>query len=73
MRLGQSELSCADLSAWPLIREHKGMLDKLLPELSSGAYDHVQDLERLMKHVAPCCDKLKNCSSNDFLTLNARS
>ena len=29
------------------------MLDKLLPELSSGACDHVQDLERLMKHVAP--------------------
>ena len=28
------------------------MLDKLLPELSAGTYDHVQDIERLMKHMA---------------------
>lgn len=27
------------------------MLDKLLPELSADAGDHLEDLQRLMKHV----------------------
>ena len=28
-----------------------GMLDKLLPELSADVGDHLEDLQRLMKHV----------------------
>lgn len=29
------------------------MLDKLLPELSADVGDHLEDLQRLMKHVDP--------------------
>ncbi|CAE7570036.1 tetA [Symbiodinium sp. CCMP2456] len=41
------------------------MLDKLLPELSSGACDHVQDLERLMKHVEQMQKDFQNVQSRD--------
>mmetsp|Transcript_58560 Transcript_58560/g.105497 ORF Transcript_58560/g.105497 Transcript_58560/m.105497 type:complete len:147 (+) Transcript_58560:2-442(+) len=41
-----------------------GMLDKLLPELSSEAGDHLQDLERLMKHV--------ECMQKDFQSVQGR-